>query len=170
MMLDKLPHHFFSSAFVKCLLDRFWRRTQREILFKQFMPYFAFTVVSLFYFHHQLKGKSEDLEEEEEESKSEVLMSKVLGICVLLYLPYAFRTEYFQFRAAKPKKKYCCDTWNWVDISGISLTALITVQTVFDLDWISIEQLRIMAAFASSILILKFYDYMRLFSRTAFYV
>ena len=55
-------------------------------------------------------------------------------------------------------------------MTGLSLTTIITLLTLAGRDWISVENLRVMAAFASCLLFVKLYDWLRLFSSTAFYV
>ena len=49
------------------------------------------------------------------------------------------------------------------DLSGLLLTLLIVILTLFDIDLISIENLRTIASFASLALSLKLYDWLRLF-------
>ena len=64
------------------------------------------------------------------------MLAKCLGSLILLYVPYMIKTEFLQFRAAKPKGKYFKNPWNWIDIAGISLTTVITLTTIFGQQWI----------------------------------
>ena len=50
------------------------------------------------------------------------------------------------------------------------MTLLITVVTLAGRDWISEENLRIIASFASCFLMIKLYNWLQLFEKTAFYV
>lgn len=44
------------------------------------------------------------------------------------------------------------------------------LHTLFDLTYINVREMRTVAAFASFFLVLKLYDWLRLFEKTAFYV
>ena len=57
-----------------------------------------------------------------------------------------------------------------VDLIGFSSILLILFITFFRLDWISTSNLRVIAAFASCIVLLKLFDWLRLFEDVAFYV
>ena len=65
---------------------------------------------------------------------------------------------------------YFKDVQNWVDLIGLGLTATITLITLIESQRLSMEVLRIMASFASCLLIIKVYDWLRIFENTAFYI
>ena len=50
-----------------------------------------------------------------------------------------------------------------MDFSGLVLTLMITIMTLLEVDWVSIENLRTLASFASFSLSIKFYEWLRLF-------
>ena len=70
----------------------------------------------------------------------------------------------------KQKLQYFSDVFNWIDLTGLLMTLLITVMTLMDEPCIAVETLRLFAAIASCLLITKFYDWLRLFEGTAFYI
>ena len=86
----------------------------------------------------------------------------------MLLLAYSIYTEFWQIRVGK--LKYFKSFWNWVDLVALSLTLLITVLTLAELDYIKIQTLRILAALATFLLFVNIYDWLRLFEQTAFYV
>ena len=73
-------------------------------------------------------------------------------------------------RSRKSVWNYLRDHWNWVDMTTIPMTAVVNIHLLSNGSLIPYEQLRIMAAIASFLLVLKFYDWLRLFEQTSFYV
>ena len=57
-----------------------------------------------------------------------------------------------------------------MDVSALFMILLITVVTLAGRDLISEENLRIIASFASCLLMIKVYGWLQLFEKTAFYV
>ena len=57
-----------------------------------------------------------------------------------------------------------------VDFTGLLIVLLILAHTGLRIDLISVEALRILAAIASCLTLLKLFDWLRLFEDTAFYV
>ena len=88
----------------------------------------------------------------------------------------------------KSKIQYLFSIWNWFDIFGLTTVFLITTiqmsnqmslqeYTYLKPEWfeyfgglISVQNLRIMAAGASFCMLAKFFDWLRLFEGTAFYI
>ena len=83
---------------------------------------------------------------------------------------YSCWIEFKQIESKKRKCKHFQSVLNLLDAAGLLLNLLITVHTLFNLDLISLESLGIMSAFASCFLMLKVYDWLRLFEKTSFYV
>lgn len=78
--------------------------------------------------------------------------------------------ELLQVIGNERKLDYFLDFWNWLDVATILLTLLITVLTLGEWYWIPVTHLRIMASLASFLLTMKFYDWLRLFGATAFFI
>ena len=68
------------------------------------------------------------------------------------------------------KCSYLKNIWNLFDLTGLSLTGCIVAQTIFGLSYISMDKLRIMGAFACFSLLIKVYDWLRLFQPTAYLI
>ena len=66
--------------------------------------------------------------------------------------------------------KYFMYAWNWMDLPLILTTALILIASVPQETMIEIDYLRPEAAIVSCLLLLKLYNWMRLFDSTAFYI
>ena len=86
-------------------------------------------------------------------------------------------TEVRQYLAEKNGLDYLLSGWNLADLVTLPITTFLTInsllQWVIERPWMSTEfmqALRILAAFDSLFLVLKIYDWMRLFDSTAFYV
>lgn len=60
--------------------------------------------------------------------------------------------------------------WNWVDSITLSLTTVVIICSFPVFAFLEIETLRSIASFASMLLIVKLYDWLRLFENTASYV
>ena len=60
--------------------------------------------------------------------------------------------------------------WNVVDLVALTLTLVITVHSILGRTNIDKYSLSTMAAVASSLIVAKIYDWLRLFEMTAFYV
>eukprot|EP00353_Schmidingerella_taraikaensis_P012617 CAMPEP_0185586908 /NCGR_PEP_ID=MMETSP0434-20130131/46624_1 /TAXON_ID=626734 ORGANISM="Favella taraikaensis, Strain Fe Narragansett Bay" /NCGR_SAMPLE_ID=MMETSP0434 /ASSEMBLY_ACC=CAM_ASM_000379 /LENGTH=186 /DNA_ID=CAMNT_0028208379 /DNA_START=145 /DNA_END=702 /DNA_ORIENTATION=+ len=133
----------------------------------QFLPNLLFIVLAVFYMHETLSVEEIHSVYEDRHSAKYVFL-KVKGVTTILLLGYAVYTEYWQIKARR--RKYFKSFWNWVDLVNLSLTFLITIVTLLEVDWVSIESLRILAAFASCLLFVNIYDWLRLFESTAFYV
>ena len=59
---------------------------------------------------------------------------------------------------------------NLLDMSSIFSTLFIIGHTLAEVDWVPIETLRLMASVASCLLVIKIYDWLRLFETTSFYI
>ena len=59
---------------------------------------------------------------------------------------------------------------NILDLSSIFSTLFIIGHTLSEVDWVPVETLRLIAAVASCLLVIKIYDWLRLFETTSFYI
>ena len=66
--------------------------------------------------------------------------------------------------------KYFKNVWNWNDIIALILTAFVVAASVPQDPLIPLETLRPIASIASCALLLKVFDWLRLFESTAFYI
>ena len=90
---------------------------------------------------------------------------------VLLVLwSYFVFLEIKQIAALEKKLYYFKRFWNWNDIVGLSLTLIVLISSVTYEPLLPIENLRLMAAIASCSLMIKVFDWLRLFEKTAFYI
>ena len=60
--------------------------------------------------------------------------------------------------------------WNLFDLTSLASSIFVTFKIYTSSNWFSIESLRVIAAIASSNLIFKLYDWMRLWTGTAFFI
>ena len=67
-------------------------------------------------------------------------------------------------------KAYCCKLGNMVDVTGYLLVLFLLFVTGCQIHFLELETLRVLAAFATCITLLRLIDWMRLFEDTSFYV
>ena len=60
--------------------------------------------------------------------------------------------------------------WNWLDIFSMFTCLFLTCCFVAETETIDIDVMRLLAAFASCALMLKFGDWLRLFDGTGFFI
>ena len=65
---------------------------------------------------------------------------------------------------------YLLSLWNWVDMMNLSLTLLVIIASFEPFAFLEIETLRAFASIAGCLLMLKVFDWLRLFEPTAEYV
>ena len=65
---------------------------------------------------------------------------------------------------------YLCSFWNIIDMIGLLFVLAITLLTLLHSQLISVESMRVIAAFGSCCTLIKLIDWLRLFEETAFYV
>ena len=68
------------------------------------------------------------------------------------------------------KRAYWCQLSNIIDVTGFLLVLFLLFVTGFQIHAIPLETLRVLAAFATCITLLRLIDWMRLFEDTSFYV
>ena len=93
-----------------------------------------------------------------------------MGLADIPLLVYYIRTETKQFRAEENKLDYFKSLWNINDCVSLSLTLTTVLTSVFRHPALPMELLRPMASIASCTLIIKLFDWLRLFEKTAFYI
>ena len=93
--------------------------------------------------------------------------------CMMVCPPFIalqLMQEYRQFSIAEKWHDYFWDVWNIVDLSGLFLSLIVTANIITRVAWFSMSALRVMGALASFFLLVKLYDWLRLFQTTAFYM
>ena len=116
-------------------------------------------ILSVAYFKYALATDSEDS-----------VILKVIGAISIVLLCVAIRIEALQILSMESKLDYFKEAYNWLDLTGLIFSLLVLVLTICGLEWISIEALRVIAAIASFSLANKFYDWLRLFDETSFFI
>ena len=126
------------------------------------MPFVLLAIFSISYFHNELGDKDSGL--------AKKILIKTFGSFSVLLLLDAVRLEYKQLMSMESKLDYFKEIFNLIDITGILLTFTIILSTLFEQAWLDEQNLRIMAAFSSCSLMIKFYDWLRLFESTSFFI
>ena len=156
MKIADLSASFYTSKFMVTLLNQFDDAIKRRLFLRQLLPYTVLVILTITYMHHELKPR----DSEKIDWSAEWVAYKVIGSCIVLLTLDTLFMEYKQL--ASSKLDYFCDFFNMIDLSGLIVTLLVTILTLFEIDWIAVESLRVMAAVTSCMLIFKFYDWLRL--------
>ena len=96
--------------------------------------------------------------------------------CALTYfllIPDIFllaRTTYKEYNQAVNKGEDYINIWNLIDLSSFALSWTVTLCILVRYEIPDFRVLRIMACFSSLLLLVKLYDWMRIFDVTAFYI
>ena len=69
--------------------------------------------------------------------------------------------EFKQFRSEAKKINYFCSFWNVIDVTYLTLNFLLLCNSL--VNWIPLEYSHRMAAVTSICLLMKFFDWLRLF-------
>ena len=83
---------------------------------------------------------------------------------------YFVYLEIKQIAALEKRLDYFKRFWNWNDIVSLGITLIVLVSSVTYEPLLPIENLRLIAAIASCALLIKVFDWLRLFEKTAFYI
>ena len=125
---------------------------------------------TVIFFHYEMTSQTNST------STGDEIRLKILGAITALLLPWMIGTEVIQFIAEK-KSSYLKSAWNLVDLVTLPLTTFLTINSLIgwfvERSWVDmkfVQTMRILAALDSFLLVLKMFDWMRLFDRTAFYV
>lgn len=169
-ILSKMPVKFYSSKFVMKLLDHFWDEAQSMMIWHKLLPYIALVVLAIIYFHHSLSQEAEELRAADAGWLTSRIIEKVIGISALPFLALSIRVEFKQMMSQEQKLDYFKEFFNWIDISGMLLTLAILFLTLLEIEWLSFGSLRLMASLATWSLLIKAYDWMRLFDSTSFFI
>ena len=92
------------------------------------------------------------------------------GGITFLFWCHNLINECYQISALENKLSYFTDLWNINDFISLSFTLVIIATSVEHDTVIAVENLRAMAAIASCTLMVKVFDWLRLFENTAFYI
>ena len=103
---------------------------------------------------------------DKEDAENPVVMSIFCLLTIALWVTQA----YIEVKQIMAHCDYFTTFWNWIDLLGLAAVLMVLVLTGLRVDWVSVETLRIIAAFGSCFTLTKLIDWLRLFENTAFYV
>ena len=58
--LLNMPNKLYNSLLLDTLLNRYWEETQKEMIYKQFLPFICFAVMSILHFNYMICDCSQD--------------------------------------------------------------------------------------------------------------
>ena len=94
----------------------------------------------------------------------------MIGVVALILLFVSFWIEVAQIKNEENKCDYFSIVWNWIDLCGLFLTLVIFVLTLVEINWLEVETMRVIASLASCSLLIKLYDWLKLFEKPGFYI
>ena len=80
-----MPTSFLNSQFTVLMLKQFWSKSQKIIIWKQFIPYCMLVALSLFNFHHSLRPTAY-AEWETDKWSWERILTKLLSLITIFLL------------------------------------------------------------------------------------
>ena len=163
-MLQELPDEVYATEFIECLLDIFWADYQLQIIKWQFVPYLTFISIAISYMYSMLADKQQHAVDSEAGFDLTVM---ILGGLTSLFIVNQLRLECYQLIGLENKMEYFSSFWNMIDLTGLLLTLTIVFLSFFLND---IGLLSVLTSFASFFLLIKVFDWLRLFEQTAFYI
>lgn len=90
-------------------------------------------------------------------------------LCLFPIWTYQVSIELKDLKKAK-KCDYLKNPWNYFDLASMALNAFVVVTSFEQFRFFSIDELRAIASFASTLMTVKIFDWLRLFESTAFFI
>ena len=159
-IVEDKPDDLYDTEFVKYMLTQNWDPIRSSIVKFRVLPHISLSCMVSWYFYAALKYDSVEIAFEKDQGKVHVLTY----ICFALLL-YNFALEMVQLYYMRLAY---FNIWNLFDLTSLASSIFVTFKIYTSSNWFSIESLRVIAAIASSNLIFKLYDWMRLWTGTAF--
>ena len=158
------PDDLYDTEFVRDTLDLYWYAIRNNIFKYRVLPHMLLSFFGNWFFYTALK-----YEDSEEAFDLNGFKIYALGDVCIVLIAYNFTLELIQLFHRSVLDSYF-NLWNVMDMLGLISTIFVTVHIFLKLDYIDIDALRVVAAVASWALLWKNYDWMRLYSETAFFV
>lgn len=127
----------------------------------------CFVTMTLWFFVSSLSERDETVEGA---SPTPQFVIWIEALIVLALLGNQLRLESYQIKALENKLDYFKGLWNMIDFTSLSFTLIIVLASIPKNTILPLEFLRPMAAIASCTLLIKVFDWLRLFEKTAFYI
>ena len=135
------------------------------MIYKQFLPFITFAVLSVLQFMYMLNGHDET----EKTMTGRDWLNLLLSTPIFVLWCYLVNNERKQVKDSVGFE-YLTSLWNWIDMMNLSLTALVVVASFEPFAFLEVETLRAFASVAAFLLMAKVFDWLRLFESTAEYV
>ena len=145
------------------ILDRIWAGNFRKLLKYQFLPFFASLMISISYLHYSLSQNS--LEREEK-----LTQRVIYGTTTLALLTLQIMNEIEQMKGSESFREHFDSLWNKNDAIWLILSPIIVLASIPSNPWIEMENLVTLSSIATFSMLVKVFDWMRLFDQTSFYV
>jgi hypothetical protein len=155
----------YASVFIESVLDQYWDETRDHLVKTQFVPYLIFVFSALTFFIEALSSRTE-AEGVEVAPQWAIYAS---GFVVGAFLLNQIRLE-MTIMIDMNKRDYFTDPWNINEMISLSFILFILITAISPEPLVALETLRPIAAIASCTLMIKVFDWLRLFEGTAFYI
>lgn len=144
------------------MLEENWETQKKVILRKYFYVYLAYSLLTIFYMKMALVHDFTDDDG----------YPPLMTVFCLIVLALWARQFYVECKQAigSGLKDYFCSVQNMFDVTGLLLVLFVIVMSGIRSDYVSIQAIRVIAAFASMFTLMKLFDWLRLFDQTAFYI
>lgn len=137
------------------MLEENWETQKKVILRKYFYVYLAYSLLTIFYMKMALVHDFTDDDG----------YPPLMTVFCLIVLALWARQFYVECKQAigSGLKDYFCSVQNMFDVTGLLLVLFVIVMSGIRSDYVSIQAIRVIAAFASMFTLMKLFDWLRLF-------
>lgn len=164
LLADKMSA-FYSTNFVTYILDSFWDRVQWRLVTWYFIPHLVYMLSSVTFLSIALRDRSLT-----DQSTGEAVTLGITGVITFILCAYITFSEVQQLRYIDSIYDYLTSWWNYVDIVNLLVSPVIMILAWTASEQSQLENLRVAAAFTTCSLMIKTFDWLKLFQETAFFI
>ena len=163
-IVQKKPDDLYDTEFIKYTLDQNWYQIRCNILKFRVIPHLLLCIMGNWLMFAALKFNSI----EDAFSYHPMKVNSLCYICFAL-LAYTLALELKEMINHRSIPGSYFNLWNVIDLMALVCTFFVNVHIYFKMHYIDIDALRVVAAVGSWSLLFKIYDWLRLYSATAFF-
>lgn len=166
----------FISEFVLRLVDQFWDYNKQKLLKEQFLPFVVTLILTFSCMSFNLGMVDEqnqiDYELREDKIFQRIIFSAFTLVPLLIYVYHEFvqANADKSLRFSKKVVKHFSSFWNWNDFVWLTFGPTVIFCSIPTEFWIESEKLVTVGSFVTLSMMIKAFDWMRLFDQTAFYI
>ena len=157
----------YQTDFIHALVDEFWEKNQSKLKFRFFTPWLSYMICAFFFFE---SIGADGLWNENDQVEDQVYKATLTAITLCLFI-YQIIVESQQF-ASVQFSEYTGGGWNWINVSHFLTAGYSYVIMFLKNDDALLTHWTTGAIRSLALLTLwsNFFDWLRLFDKTSFYI